>query len=360
MIIHLRIRRVISYMSNAVDSTTIVQNFINTSSCRNIYSHEGWHIIKPFWYSKMYGSDAFMYICVYFTCMCYEGKWQTCHSERPSQVEEWANKSIMKFSEDKCKVLHLGREKRWQQYRLGCLAGMHLSREQHEPAATPGPAWWPMWHSPTGLVTRFIDSSRHSKEWIGAQHSQGSSQEQKELEAGTRLDISTAAVWLTARDSAEMGSWAGALGGGPRGGWAGQLSSWCAQGVDTPVLTIPGYAGGHEVDRGQLCVLTAKAVWVEQCPVERVIPPCSVLIQPHLDIAYSFGPLIQGRSCKTRIHWRPSSWPGLEYLPCEGGWGYWACASCILRKRQLQQGLTAAPWYQLRGYQEDLWCVVEG
>lgn len=217
----------------------------------------------------------------------------------------------------------------------GCLAGMHLIREQHEPAATPGPAWWPMWHSPTGLVTRFIDSSRHTKGWIVAQHSQGSSQEQKELEAGTGLDTGTAAVWLTARDSAEMGSWAGALGGGPRVGWAGQLSSWCAQGADTPVLTRPGYAGGDKVDMGQLCALSAKAVWVEQCPVERVIPPCSVLIQPHLDTAYTFGPLIQGRSCKTRIHWRPSSWPGLEYLPCEGGWGYWACASCILRKRQL-------------------------
>lgn len=27
-----------------------------------------------------------MYICVYFAYIYYEGKWQGCHSERPSQV----------------------------------------------------------------------------------------------------------------------------------------------------------------------------------------------------------------------------------------------------------------------------------
>lgn len=87
---------------------------------------------------------------------------------------------------------------------------------------------------------------------LGPRHSQGSSQEQKELGAETGLDTGTAAVWLTAQDWAEMGSWAGAL-SGPRAGWAGQLSSGCAHCADTPVLTRPGGPGGHEVDIGQLC-----------------------------------------------------------------------------------------------------------
>lgn len=35
-----------------------------------------------------------------------------------ARLEELASRSLMKFSEDKCKVLHLGRKKPWQKYRL--------------------------------------------------------------------------------------------------------------------------------------------------------------------------------------------------------------------------------------------------
>lgn len=48
-----------------------------------------------------------------------------------ARLEELANWSLMKFSEDKCKVLHLGRKKPWQKYRLSFLMRVKLLREQH-------------------------------------------------------------------------------------------------------------------------------------------------------------------------------------------------------------------------------------
>lgn len=59
-----------------------------------------------------------------------------------ARLEEWANKSLMKFSEDKCKVLHLGRKKLWQQYRLG-LPGRDASfQEAAWPSSNPRPGSW--------------------------------------------------------------------------------------------------------------------------------------------------------------------------------------------------------------------------
>lgn len=39
--------------------------------------------------------------------------------EDPDRLEEWANKDLIKFKEDKCKVLHLGKRHPGVQHRLG-------------------------------------------------------------------------------------------------------------------------------------------------------------------------------------------------------------------------------------------------
>lgn len=36
-----------------------------------------------------------------------------------ARLEEWATRSLVKFSEDKCKVLDLGRKKPWQKHKPG-------------------------------------------------------------------------------------------------------------------------------------------------------------------------------------------------------------------------------------------------
>ncbi|GAB0194453.1 hypothetical protein GRJ2_001910600 [Grus japonensis] len=40
-----------------------------------------------------------------------------------NRLEEWANKNLMKFNKDKCKVLHLGKHNPGLQHRLGSRAG---------------------------------------------------------------------------------------------------------------------------------------------------------------------------------------------------------------------------------------------
>lgn len=45
-----------------------------------------------------------------------------------ARLEEWATRSLVKFSEDKRKVLDVGRKELWQEYKQGCLKGMNFSR----------------------------------------------------------------------------------------------------------------------------------------------------------------------------------------------------------------------------------------
>ncbi|GAB0184934.1 hypothetical protein GRJ2_000958700 [Grus japonensis] len=47
------------------------------------------------------------------------------------RLEEWANKNLMKFNKDKCKVLHLGKHNPGLQHRMGstCLESSSVERD---------------------------------------------------------------------------------------------------------------------------------------------------------------------------------------------------------------------------------------
>lgn len=87
-----------------------------------------------------------------------------------ARLEEWANRSLMKFSEDKCKVLHLGRKKPWQKYKMvlpsGDAACQRVAQASISPRARddPVPAFpLPTGHSPMGLVMGSIVNLQHGK-----------------------------------------------------------------------------------------------------------------------------------------------------------------------------------------------------
>ena len=116
----MRIRRVIFYMSNTVDSTVIVQNFINT-----VVLVEAYIVMKGDRYLNHFDTlkcRAVMHLCIYVYILhtyIMKENGKAAIQRDLARLEEWANRSLMKFSEDKCKVLHLGRKKPWQQDGLG-------------------------------------------------------------------------------------------------------------------------------------------------------------------------------------------------------------------------------------------------
>lgn len=75
-------------MSKAVDSTVIVQNFINVVVLVEEYTVVKGDILKNHFDTLKCRAVRciYVYICECFAYIYYEGKWQGCHSERPSQV----------------------------------------------------------------------------------------------------------------------------------------------------------------------------------------------------------------------------------------------------------------------------------
>lgn len=259
----------------------MVQNFINTVVLVEAYiGIKGDRYLNHFDTLKC---RAVMHLCIYVYILhtyIMKENGKAAIQRDLARLGEWANKSLMKFSEDKCKVLHLGRKKLWQQYRLG-LPGRDASfQEAAWPSSNPRPGSWSWgWPRAGCALTHGAQSCRASNKvhWQpltqqvmnqGQGTVSGSSQEQKETGAETGLAASTAGIWLqglTAPNWAEMGSWAGRGGGDPRGDWAGKLRSWCTQGSETAVLTGPGDAGRNKVDIGQLCALAAKTDSILGC-----------------------------------------------------------------------------------------------
>lgn len=89
-----------------------------------------------------------------------------------ARLEEWANRRLMKFSEDKCKVLHLGRKKPWHKYKMVMPSGDAACQRVAQASISPRarelePRMTQFQHSPCpqsmGLVMGSIDNLQHGK-----------------------------------------------------------------------------------------------------------------------------------------------------------------------------------------------------
>lgn len=205
-----------------------------------------------------------------------------------ARLEEWATRSLVKFSEDKRKVLDVGRKEPWQEYKPGLPGRDVFFKEQCGPAG-PRPGSW-SWGRPStgralsreeqchGAGNRVHWQTLTEKEMKGFRAQLGAPARQQRAEEG--LEPGTAGVSLPGLMEpgwAEIRPWTGRVAGGPKGSWAGQLNSYefkalkclCLQNLSVLVGTRWTVASSVPQQQGPP---TASLLWAEAQPGAKGYP----------------------------------------------------------------------------------------